>query len=163
MTNLSSESKQEELCLEIGEISQAERTRIVLNRLLDTYVATREAYETQAAYKKDAENLRDQAEMALIAALEELELTKFEGDAGNFYYYYREGFAVPKTDEDKKALFSWLQSKGLYDTYVTVNSQAINSLAKAEMEIAEEAGQLDFQIPGLKKSEPFPVGSLRRK
>lgn len=53
---------------------------------------------------------------------------------------------VPKTPEEKEAFFGWLKEKGFYDTYITVNSNSINSLVKTEYELANDP---EFSIPGL--------------
>jgi hypothetical protein len=66
----------------------------------------------------------------------------------------KEGFRVPKDLESKKMFFAYLENKGVFDELISVNSNTLNSWAQAEIDAAEEAGNFDFQLPGLEKSEP---------
>lgn len=59
---------------------------------------------------------------------------------------------IPKTPEDKEAFMQWLRDKDIYDLYVTVNSQSINSLVKQE-----RALDPDLVIPGLTIEETIKV------
>lgn len=59
---------------------------------------------------------------------------------------------IPKTPEEKQALFDWLlKERGpeYYYKYVGVNSRSINSLLSKELEEAKRRGDLDFSMPGI--------------
>lgn len=86
--------------------------------------------------------------------LEELESTgksSYKSNCGTVMRSRTYSVRVPVTDEAKRQFFGWLESKGpeVYWRYTTVNSQSLNSLYKAEREIAVEEGDVDWTIPGL--------------
>jgi len=112
----------------------------------------REAKDIKAVFNEKQEKLKSK--------LEALEMDSYKGKAGSFSFRMKEGFRVPKDMEAKKQFFSFLQEKGVFDELVSVNSQTLNSWAQAEIESALDAGNFDFQIPGLEKSSPIPKYSL---
>ena len=103
----------------------------------------------------DADNLlkdeQQEIEAKFIAALEEDDLEQFRGSRGLVSISNRFSVQTPKSVEDKKELFKYFQSKGIYWDMVSVNSMTLNSYYKAELEIAGGEGNIDFAIPGLKK------------
>lgn len=75
----------------------------------------------------------------------------------------RKSVKVPQDATEKQAFFKWLQEKGIFWDYTTVNSQKLNSLYKAEYEIAGEEGRLaDFKIPGVGAPTVFQSISVRK-
>jgi ATP-dependent Lon protease len=92
----------------------------------------------------------------VMGKLESLELTSYKAKAGTFSFSMREGFRVPKDLENKKKFLDYLKDKGIFDEMITVNSQTLNSWAKAEIEAALERNEFDYQVPGLEKAQPVP-------
>ncbi len=77
----------------------------------------------------------------------------------------RERFSVktPKTTEQKAALFKWLEEKGVFLDYASINSNSLNSLCKQEIEIAKEEGRVCV-IPGVEIPEaPFKTIHIKQK
>lgn len=105
---------------------------------------------------KDLKNDLTEKQLVLMSKLESLELDSYKGKYGTFSYRMKQGFRVPKDLQSKKMFFSFLEDKGVFDELVSVNSNTLNSWAQAEIEAAEEAGNFDFTLPGLEKSEPRP-------
>lgn len=70
-------------------------------------------------------------------------------------------FKVPQTEEQKKFFFDWLTEKGIFLRYVGVHSQALNSLLKAEHEVAQERGE-EFKVPGIEPATEYKTMHLRR-
>lgn len=91
----------------------------------------------------------------ILAELEAEDKTSYKSRYGTVVRMRRYTVRVPATMEDKVEFFQWLNTKGreVYWKYATVNSQALNSLYKAEMEVAKEEGNVDFKIPGLGQPE----------
>lgn len=56
-------------------------------------------------------------------------------------------FKTPKTPEAKALFFDYLKKCGVYDEFVTVNSQTLNAFCKAELAVAEDP--TSFSIPGI--------------
>lgn len=105
--------------------------------------------EKEAALTEENKKL---AAMEFKAAnwLEELGRDKYQHPKGTIHFIEKWNFALPKTDEDKKAFFDWLKEKQIFDKYATVHSQAYNSLLNAEWEIAKKEGRgMDFKVPGV--------------
>ena len=116
--------------------------------------------------KKTVEPLKAklrEIDATILATLEALEMTSFKTPHGTVVRTNRFSVQVPKDIEAKSAFFKWLSEKGreVYWQYVTVNSQSLNSLYKQEMEIAKEAGNLDFSLPGI--GQPTFSATLSRR
>ena len=123
-----------------------------------------EAYEREVLKPKKAKLA--QLEGQILQTLADNELTSFKSSHGTVVRSTRYTVRTPKTIEEKTAFFEWLnESKGreVYWTYVSVNSQSLNSFYKAEMEAAKEANDFDFKIPGIGEPEATPVLSKRKK
>lgn len=117
--------------------------------------------EASLAKKVITEELESE-EASMIEALNALEMTSHKGPAGGVSISHRTSVKTPKTLEAKNKLFDYLRAKGLFDTMVSVNSQTLNSFYKAEMEQAIEAGNSEFQIPGLDEVTVSQTLSFRR-
>lgn len=111
---------------------------------------------------KNATSKTEEAEARMLAMLEASNLKNFRSDDGLVSVGYRTSVRTPKTPEDRKALFDYLQKIGVYDQMITVNSQTLNSFYKEELEKAKEAGADDFEIPGLNEVTIAPILSFRR-
>lgn len=104
-------------------------------------------------------------ETKILAQLEAENKTSYKSNRGTIVRSRRYTVRVPATMEAKEQFFGWLKSKGdeVYWKYTSVNSQALNSLYKAEMEIAKEEQNVDFKIPGLGAPEMMTSLSKRSK
>lgn len=107
----------------------------------------------------------DELEGKILQTLTDHEMTSYRSSHGLVVKSLRYSVRVPKDAEAKAALFGWLKDKGeeVYYQYVTVNSQSLNALYKAEMEAAKEAGDFDFKLPGVGDPEATPTLSRRKK
>jgi len=122
-------------------------------RLREQY---QEAKKVSGEYYKKLTEMQNQ----VIEVLTELGKTSYVSDVGTFSFKVQESFRVPKTPEARKMFFDFLKEKGIYDDMISVNSMTLNSWAKAEIESSDS---LDYQIPGLEKSEPSFKASMRAK
>lgn len=114
------------------------------NRILARQLKIDSLKEEQSALQ--AENDKD--ESILQGILEHLGRTKWVSEFGTIELRERKSVKIPRTPEDKKMLFEWLQTKGIFWEYVGVNSASLNSIYKTESEIAEQEGK-DFLLPGV--------------
>lgn len=131
----------------------------------DSYALDRKIDELEATLLAPLRKELQELDAKILAQLEASELSSFKTKFGTVVRTRRYSVRVPATAEDKAALFDWLKTKGdaVYWRYTTVNSQALNSLYKAEMEIAKEEGNTDFKIPGLGLPEMSQTLSRRTK
>jgi len=81
--------------------------------------------------------------------LTELKRDSYRSPVGTVSIREYNTVATPKTDEDKMKLFDFLREKDIFIRYATVNSKSLNSLYKACLEEANQAGELNFEIPGV--------------
>ena len=127
-----------------------------------------EAFELRSKYE-EAKNISNQEyekleakQRRIMGMLEKLEMDSYKGKAGTFSYSLVESFKVPKDLEGREKFFAFLKERGVYDTMISVNSRTLNAFAKEELAAAENAGELDFQIPGLEKGDPSPKFVMRK-
>ena len=96
-------------------------------------------------------------EDVIIEHLETMGLSKFVSPSGTFTYKFRHSYKMPDDLNEKQKFFKYLREKNIYDEMISVNSNKLNAWARSEEEGSPE---LDFQIPGLIKSDPVKVASL---
>jgi len=119
----------------------------------------RELWEQKARVEKmkDEKKIED-ARLAAIKQdldriMEDLELDKQHLPGfGTIYRQKKYSIKVPKTPEDKKALFDWISANKGEDVLFNLQSIAsptVNALYKEELEIAKKEGNVDFNIPGV--------------
>jgi len=65
---------------------------------------------------------------------------------------------TPKSPEEKDAFFAWVKNKlgaDAYYTYMSVNSQSLNSLYKRMKEESRSRGEAEFSIDGLEEPTAY--------
>lgn len=97
----------------------------------------------------------------ILRTMELLELTKVNAHGFTFYTHTESSVTTPKTPEEKKALFDWLQKEGIFYEFASINSQSLNKLYRDKAEEAEKMGVLDYRIPGI--GEPTTYVDLRMR
>lgn len=126
------------------------------------------AARMKAEIEKDEESLASKQE-AFKSVKESirrtLELSGIDNVRANGFLFFtktKSSVQTPKTAEDKKKLFDYLESQGLFLEIASVNSQTLNSLYKNLSEKAAEEGNLDFTLPGVKPAESYVTLEMRR-
>lgn len=89
-------------------------------------------------------------------------MQSFKACGNTFYIEDRESVSVPKSAEHKKQLFGYLESLGILDDYLTINSASLNSLYKSLSDAALEKGDIDFRLPGVGEPSSFKKVKIRR-
>lgn len=97
--------------------------------------------------------------------LRTLDLMELENVRAHGFLFYREtksSVVTPKTPEEKKMLFDFLQEKGVFLEIASVNSQTLNSLYKTFAAEAADKGNFDFKMPGVPEPTSYTSLKLRR-
>lgn len=132
------------------------------NRLGKAYFDQRAKYETAKALANEEYARLESLERQVMTAMEEHDMksAKIPG-CGGLTLKINTSYKIPRTAEDREAFFDYLKSKGIFDQMISVNSQTLNSFAKAEFEASLDEGNVDFKIPGL--SDPVISTSIAMK
>lgn len=92
----------------------------------------------------------DEHKRTLLAFMESHEKEKhFVKGHGTIYIKERFTVPTPKSLEEKKTFFDYLEKRGIFLEMASVNSQTLNSFYKTEMETAIAEGNSDFKLPGI--------------
>jgi len=134
----------------------------------DLKVITLEAATLKAQIAKLESELKGKKEkMAdicneILRTLELLELDSIRAHGFLFFKEIKSSVQTPKTPEEKKQLFDFLESKGIFLEMVSINSITLNKLYKDMSEEAAEAGNFDFQIPGIAPATSYTNLKLKK-
>lgn len=134
-----------------------------LDALVDTLAEKQKAADVVGkeltALNKEIGELKAKASQYLL----ELERTSYTAKNG-WRIERREitSVSMPKNHDDREAFFNYLRERGVYDTYITVNSQSLNAFYKVEREEAEKRGEdmVLFHIPGLPEPRSYFTASV---
>lgn len=98
--------------------------------------------------------------------LKTLELMDIDSIRAHGYLFFKEvksSVTTPKTLEEKKEFFDFLESRGIFLEMVSINSQTLNSLYKSLADEAAKEGVLDFKMPGIPEPTTYTNLKLRRQ
>jgi len=115
----------------------------------------------------DASKVFEELKGKAMKAMEVMELDKQHvPGCGTIYRQKNFSVKVPKSPAEKEALFNWIaehKGKDVLDNMISIHSQSLNSFYKSELEIAKEAGNVDFKIPGIDMPEVYWTLGMRAK
>ena len=97
------------------------------------------------------------------STLELLEIENLSAQGYKFTLKTESSVKTPKTVEEKKAFFDYLESIGLFYEIVSVNSKTLQSTYKSLAEQALKDGVLDFRLPGIPPATEFNVLKVRKE
>jgi len=146
------------------DIEAQEEQTTTLEEMDELVIKLRKARDAYDAAKKVATEFHDALEALeslVINTLQANKRTKYEvAGVATVSLSHRESFTTPKTPEQKKLLFNYIQEKYGVSTLtgmLSINSQTLNAWASKE----SEAGVM--QIPGLEAPTATETLSVRRK
>jgi len=130
-----------------------------------SYKLADEIAEMERVTLKPMKERLDNLDSQILEHLTKLDMTSFKSKHGTVVRSNRYSVQTPKSIQEKKEFFEWLNSKGdeVYWSYTSVNSQSLNALYKAELEVAKSEGNLEFKIPGIGEPTATPILSRRKK
>lgn len=88
-------------------------------------------------------------ETLMMRLIEVAKIEKVSVLGRDFSIESKQSVLVPKTIEEKKALFGFLEKEDIFYENVSVNSRTLNSLYNAYAKRAESDGELVFEMPGV--------------
>lgn len=129
---------------------------------------TKEAAELRQVIDQDKISLKNkesrlsEIQGQILRALEVTEMDSIKAHGFTFYPETKSSVKTPKTTEAKKALFDFLEQKGIFHEFASVNSQSLNALYKTLANEALENGDLDFQMPGIEPPTEYTRLKMRK-
>jgi len=124
-----------------------------------------EAQALNVEIKKDEATVKEKKAVLtkmkskILAHLQKLGKSKYVSEAGTFYSKTEFSVKTPKTEQEKKDFFAFLQKKDIYWQYATVNSRSLQSLYKA---LLVSEGD-DFKMPGVAEPTTYEQLAIRAK
>jgi hypothetical protein len=92
--------------------------------------------------------------------LKSLNKDSYHSRHGIFGHKEKHSYKIARDPELKNLFFEFLKKEGVYDQLRTVHSASLNSYANEKI---EKEGLMDYDIPGLEKSETYTVVSMRKQ
>lgn len=126
-------------------------------------VSQREVYEEADRVAKEESKKLEQLKHKVLSYMRHYGKEKHHVP-GFGVIYTKDIFSVtmPKDPNSKHEFFEWLRQKGVFENMVTVHSQTLNAMYKAEMDAAKAEGRTDLKIPGLAEPSHTTVLSMKR-
>ena len=95
--------------------------------------------------------------------LERNEINSIKSPNCSFSYKDVQYFKVPQLETQKEEFFNYLKEKQVYGHLVSVGSQVLQSFCKSEIELKDEMGEYDFEIPGIELGDAQHKYSMRKR
>ena len=134
-----------------------------LDQLVEDIFQQKSKIEEMEAVTSEENKKLQALENKAVLYLEELGRDSYKSPAGSVGIQEKWRFALPKSEEDRVAFFSYLKEKGVFDQLITVNSNTYNSFVSKEWELAKESGEgLSFHIPGVPEPSLFKMLTKRK-
>lgn len=118
--------------------------------------------DTHEEQAKDARSKRDEIASKIKQILEHFGKTKYDSNQGIIEIRTKTSFKTPKTPEQKKAFFEYLQKRGILWDYASVNANSLNAFCGAEYQTAKEENR-ECEIPGIEKPTEYQTIAYRSK
>lgn len=129
---------------------ESEVTVNELEELCAEIAKQRDVLDVIDAQKKEENKKLIEFENKLLEMFRSLGKSSYPSKVGTLSVTHRMSVKLPANPEDKKAFFTYLKDRGLFEDMVGVHSATLNSFYKAEFEAAKDRGEgLDFALPGI--------------
>ena len=130
-----------------------------LDAKFDKVVEMREKYLAAKRVSTEINSELSLLQNEIADILEALGRKGYKSNTHSLNYRWDSSFKMPTDLENRGKLFNYLRHKDMLDVMTTIHSRTLNAFAKEEADASDE---IDFQIPGLIKSEPRLVVSIRK-
>ncbi len=145
------------------ETPASETTIAGLRTLCESLIAARESKDELNKELKAVQEAIDELEVKILNVMKENALPNFKGEFGTVSIKNTKSITQPGSLEDKRQLFNYLRSQGIFEEMVSVNSRTLSSWANKEIEEKEKRGIFGWVPPGLKPPETYSSLSVRKK
>jgi len=136
-----------------------------LDKVVEELMLARKEAEEQELITKEKNKKVMELEGKCTQYLVELGRDNYATPYGTAYISNQYRVNQPADDVAKKELFDYLNEKGIFMRYASVNSMSLNSLYKSEWEAHKEQGNdpLTFSMPGIGAPKLFQRFGFRKK
>lgn len=131
-----------------------------LNQEVAKLVELDKIYEEKKRIYREADEAYEAQRVKILHILTEAGVDKYHAAGyGTISLAIKRMASVPKNPADKKKMLEYFESLGpeLYNAYVTVNSQVLNSYIKEQSELDP-----NFKIPGIDEIKETPELRFRK-
>lgn len=125
-----------------------------------------------AAKKEFIDGLKDQLrrveeecrqqEQDILAIFNTHCMDKYFSKLGTIYKRVKFSVKTPKTEDDRKAFFDYLKTRGMFDDLISVNSQTLNAWYQSELQNVKDNGGDFLEVPGLNEITTYENVILRK-
>lgn len=122
-----------------------------MNELTTKLREAKAAHAVKAREEKEAKLIVTELEEQILACLNEADIPTFVGAGGRVTCVKKLAVRIPDSPENKQKFFKWLekhQGREVAEHYMTVNSQALNTLYNSLVEEYGNRGEI-LEIDGL--------------
>jgi len=153
-----------------GQHDEVTNMGILLDDASDNLLATltkraAELKELKAEQEKVLKKTSAELEGCMEQILRYLDLSELESLKAHGFLFFKKtssSITTPKTEEEKKALFRFLQQKDIFYEFASVHSTSLNKLYKELAEEALQEGILEFEMPGVGKPSSYTSLQMRK-
>jgi transcriptional regulator of heat shock response len=144
--------------LETGQPSDLKQLKEMVNELAEK----RELYAEEKKRLSEKNQELEELEIGIKRIMEAAGIERFDADTVTVFRKEKTSVRMPKTPEQREALFNYLREQGIFEQLVSINSQTLQSWYKHEVEARETAGQVG-NIPGIEDVTTYTDLWIRKK
>lgn len=135
-----------------------------MESLVEHLAIAKQELEKIAEEEKKIQAIRRDLENQIMKKLKEVGNTTYVSKFGRASIKTTLSYKTPKDMEAKKQLFEYIKAKGddVYYSLLSVNSQTLNSWAKAEHQYAIDNNIFPFEISGLEEPISYETIAFRK-
>lgn len=137
-------------------------TQEIFEKMVDDLYNEQENLKLEKANLKLVQAEFDKNKSKILEVLSKLGKTTHKGRICSVTKKTTLSVKVPSEMKEKLKFFDYLKQKKCFEQLVSVNSMTLNAFYKKEMELALEAGNVDFKIPGVEEGAPRETLSIRK-
>ncbi len=135
-------------------------TALEFEQLCEALYGERAKYDVLKEQAKDQNSRVEKLEAQILSYLKAMGRDSYKSKLGTISKIAKRSWALPKSDEDRRAFFNALRLDGVFDGMISVNSNTMNAFMKEKFELAEAEGRsAAFAYPGI--GEPSVFDSIR--
>jgi len=120
----------------------------LINQIFDKEKEIDEQKKVLTVLNKEYASLRAKAAEFLLST----ERSEYDTPRGKLKVLERSYAKLPNDPEDRKMLFDWMKSTGVYEGMITINASKFNAFYQEER---KNCNDIIFNMPGVENPPPF--------